>query len=171
MTRDSPEQRHRWYRSQGWWTGERLQDRYARISRANPQGLAVVDDRGARLSHGDLWAQAAALAVEFSSHGIVNGDVVLLFLPNRVEWQVAFLAVLQAGAVPATIPLRTDSEMLAYVSRLAGVRLLIAGESRRNTASGDVAREAAAACGHSPMVLFIDEHGERTWSSAQPARR
>ena len=164
---ESEQQRHRWYREQGWWPDELLQDRYARVVQERPEGLAVVDDRGRRMTHAQLWRDAQQLADDLEARGIQPRDVVLLFLPNRVEWQVAFLAVLQRGAIPATIPVRTDSKTLAYVADLAGVRLLIASERHGATPTGEIARAAAAACAHTPPVLLINNEGAHQWSGTR----
>jgi non-ribosomal peptide synthetase component E (peptide arylation enzyme) len=103
-------ERYRWYREQGWWPGERPQDRYARIVQERPEDLAVVDDRGRRLSHTELWQRAQSLAEGLEAHGLTARDIILIFLPSWVEWQIAFLAVLRLGATPASIPIRTDAE-------------------------------------------------------------
>ncbi len=165
---ETEKQRHRWYREQGWWPGERLQDRYARIVAERPEGLAVVDDRGRRFSHAELWQRAQSLAEELEAHGLTARDIILIFLPNWVEWQIAFLAVLRLGATPATIPIRTDSEALTYVAELSGARLVIASERHGGAPTGDLARAAAAASAHAPLVLSVDEHATYRWS-AEPS--
>lgn len=161
---ESEKERHRRYREQGWWPGERLQDRYARIVGERPGDLAVVDDRGHRLSHAELWQSAGSLAEELEARGLTARDVVLIFLPNRVEWQIALLAVLRLGATPASIPIRTSSEALAYVAGISGARLIIASERHGGAATGDLARAAAAANARAPPVLSVDEHAAYRWS-------
>ena len=89
--------RTRRYRERGWWPGAPLPERYVRMVQDRPAALAVLDDRGRRLSREALWRDAGRLSAELAEHGLVAGDVVLIFMPNRVEWQVAMLAALRRG--------------------------------------------------------------------------
>ena len=90
----SSSRRKHYYREQGWWTGERLQDRYAEIIMGRGEDLAVVDNRGQRLTHNELWIASGVLADKLRKRGILNRDVIIIFLPNWVEWQVALLGIL-----------------------------------------------------------------------------
>jgi acyl-CoA synthetase (AMP-forming)/AMP-acid ligase II len=115
------------YRDRGWWSPERLERRYERAVRANPGGAAVADSRGRALTHATLWSESGALADTLARHGVTRGDVVMLLSPNLVEWQVALLAILRLEAIPATVPITTDRETLAYLVDLVGARLVVAG--------------------------------------------
>src|SRR5687767_6068217 len=74
------------YRQQGWWPGERLLDRYLRLSRQRLDALAVVDSRGRELTHRQLLAAADDAAAAIAGAGLGPGDVGLMALPNCVEW-------------------------------------------------------------------------------------
>ncbi|MEI2705342.1 MAG: hypothetical protein V9E89_08760 [Ilumatobacteraceae bacterium] len=50
----------RHYRQRRWWPDQALWDRYATVAARSPQGLAVVDDRGATLTHAALRARGRA---------------------------------------------------------------------------------------------------------------
>lgn len=157
-------ERHRWYREMGWWRGEGLDDRYTRFVTERPDGLAVVDNRGHRFTHAELWQKAGVLAEDLRSQGLEADDVVLIFMPNWAEWQVALLAILRLGAIPATLPIRTDADTLAYMAELAGARLLIAADRHGSNPTGEVAQAAASSCRHATDVLIIDERGGFTWT-------
>ena len=101
-------ERERRYRAMGWWPGERLCERYAALAQRLESRLAVADASGRRLSHGGLWREGGRLAEKLKAGGIGPGDIVILLLPNIVEGQVAFVALLRLGAVPASLPTRTD---------------------------------------------------------------
>ncbi|MGI9334578.1 MAG: class I adenylate-forming enzyme family protein [Gammaproteobacteria bacterium] len=159
---ESRQERSRWYREQGWWPGERLQDRYARVVEARADELAVVDDRGRRYTHAQLWQRSQSLADGLAAHGLRARDVALIFMPNWAEWSIALLAVLRLGAVPANIPIRTDTETLHYAAELCDARVLIASERHGASPTGDMAR-AAAARAHRRPVLSIDEQGGTQW--------
>ena len=104
------QEREQLYREMGWWQDERLESRYERLSAVRLNKLAVADNHGRQLTHGQLLQAAKELRHELSSHGINKGDRILIVLPNRVEWQIALLAILQLQAIPASIPVTTDDQ-------------------------------------------------------------
>ena len=162
-------QRERRYRAKGWWPGERLCDRYTVLAQRHQDRLAVADATGRRLSHGTLWRESGRLAQDLQEGGIGRGDIVILLLPNIVVGQVAFVALLRLGAIPASLPTRTDPDTVAYVAGLTGARALISVERHGSARLGDIAREAASTCGHGLGVCLVDE-SVGTWRTA-PANR
>ena len=161
--------RERRYRAMGWWSGERLCARYADLARRLERRLAVADATGRRLSHGMLWCEAGRLAERLQEGGIGRGDIVILLLPNIVDGQVAFVALMRLGAVPASLPTRTDPETLAHAVRLTGARALVSLERHGTARLGDIAREAASSCGHGPGVFLVDDSAGTWWTT--PASR
>ena len=162
--------RERRYRELGWWSGERLCGRYAVLARRFENRLAVADASGRRLSHGMLWREAGRLAQDLEESGIGRGDIVILFLPNVVAVQVAFVALLRLGAIPASLPTRTDPETFAHAARLTGARALISLERHGTARLGDIAREASSICGHGPGVFLLDEP-VGSWRTATASQR
>ena len=163
-------QRERRYRARGWWPGERLCDRYTVLARRFQDRLAVADATGQRLSHGTLWREAGRLAEKLEEGGIGRGDIVIVLLPNIVDGQVAFVALLRLGAIPASLPTRTDTDTVAYVAGLTGARALISVERHGGVQLGDVAQEAASTCGHGLGVCLVDE-SVGTWRTAPAGQR
>ena len=162
-------ERERWYRTMGWWPGERLCDRYAVLARGFESQLAVADASGRTLSHGMLWREGGRLAAKLEEGGVGRGDIVILLLPNIVDGQVAFVALLRLGAIPASLPTRTDPETLAYVARLTGARALVSLECHGRARLGDIAWQAASTCGHGPGVFLFDESGG-AWQQSPAGR-
>ena len=119
------QEREQWYREMGWWQDERLESRYERLSSERLNDLAVADNQGGELTHRQLLQAAEALRHELSNHGINKGDRILIMLPNRVEWQIALLAILQLQAIPASIPVTTDTNHLAHAIDLIRSSLVI----------------------------------------------
>ena len=155
------------YHRQGWWRGERLQDRYEKIVATRGDDLAVVDNRGQRLSHGELWEASGVLAEKLANQGICCGEVVIIFLPNRVEWQVALLGILRIGGIPANLPTRIDADNLRYVAELTGTRAIITTERHRSTPTGEIAHSAAKLCEHRMDVLIVDENAHNWITSPE----
>ena len=163
--------RERRYREMGWWSGERLCDRYAVLAQRFENRLAVADASGRRFSHGMLWREAGRLAQDLEESGIGRGDIVILFLPNVVAVQVAFVALLRLGAIPASLPTRTDPETFAHAARLTGARALISLERHGTARLGDIARDASSICGHGPGVFLLDEPvGSRRTAAASQGK-
>jgi cyclohexanecarboxylate-CoA ligase len=150
------------YRRAGWWPGEPLADRFERLVRADAGRRAVADDSGAVLTRGELWTRAAALGRSLTSSGVRRGDAVLIYLPNSVEWQVVFLATLQIGAVPATLPVSSDAATVRHVYELIGARAVVAARTHRRRPTGDWACQAASAGGRAATVLLLDD-GADIW--------
>ena len=147
------------YRACGWWPGERLEHRYEQHVLARPTALAIADSAGGRLTHAQLWERAGVAAEYLARAGVAPGDIVLLFLPNRVEWQIGLLAVLRLQAVPASLPTKTDIRTLAYSAELVGCRAVLTSVSRRG---GELAEAAASAAGRidgQPDVIQIAVDG------------
>jgi cyclohexanecarboxylate-CoA ligase len=166
--------RHRRYREIGWWPGEPLLDRYHRLSAERPDALAVADSRGRSLTHRQLAQASDEGAHALSRVGIEAGDAVLVALPNWVEWQTVFLAILKLGAIPATIPVRTDPSNLLHVAETIGARALIVAEGDSAKGLDDIAVDVARRCSHRLEVVFVSAAGElrhRPAAAGAAARR
>jgi 1-acyl-sn-glycerol-3-phosphate acyltransferase len=72
--------------------------------------LSRLDDRGCRdrLTYGELWHAASAVAAGLRARGIGPGDTVAIMLPTSREYFVGFVGILLAGGVPVPLypPLR-----------------------------------------------------------------
>ena len=156
-------ERARRYRERGWWPGVPLAERFRRLVHDQPDAPAVVDDRGRRLDRERLWREAGRLGAELGERGIGPGDVVLVFMPNRVESQVAMLAALRLGAVPANLPIRSDEATLRYATELCRARALLTVERHGRTGAGELAVAAAKECPGRPAVAVAGDDGTWRW--------
>lgn len=157
------------YRDRGWWTGERLVDRFARFAQADPERLAIVDDHGETVTRGELWRAASNFARKLQSDDIRAGEVVMIYLPNSVQWQVVFLGCLQAGIVPATLPITTDRATLAHIYDLTRARAIVSTSTVRRRPTGDTARHVVYGAGRAGHLILLDEHGAEVRSRAAGA--
>jgi len=66
-------------------------------------------------SYGELSVAVSRLASGLLAAGLSEGESVALYSPNRIEWIIACLALLQAGAVPVPIDSQITSDDLAHV--------------------------------------------------------
>ena len=160
--------RARRYRERGWWPGVPLAEHFERIVRERPGAPAVLDERGRRLTREGLWRESGLLAAGLSQQGVAAGDVVLVFLPNRVESHAATLAALRLGAVPANIPVRTDEDTLGYAAELCGARALVTVERHGRAGIGELAAAATARCTTPPAVAVVAGDGSWQWTRGGP---
>ena len=147
------------YRENGWWRSEPLHDRYARLSHARPDALALVDTRGRRLTHRQFWQASDEYASVLSRLGVHRSHIVLLQLPNCVEWPALFLAALRMGVVPATIPLRTDSANVRYVAQTIGARLIVVLAGAAGTDARNAGLHAVEHAEHAASVVEVAGDG------------
>ncbi len=97
-----------------------------------------------------------------SAAGVGPGHVVLVFLPNWVDWMVLFLATIRLRAVPATAPGTIDEAGLGHAVDLVRARVVAApAHYRRPTA--EIATEAVEAAGHASALLLSTPDGGWEW--------
>jgi fatty-acyl-CoA synthase len=89
-----------------------------------PDRLAVVF-KGERITYAALKRRADDFARGLLALGLGPGDHVVLWMPNRVEWNVANLAVAKIGAVTVTCNSRYKALEVEYVLRQSDARALI----------------------------------------------
>ena len=157
------QEREQWYREVGWWQDERLERRYERLSAKRLNELAVADNHGSKLTHGQLFRAAKELRQVLSSQGISKGDRILIVLPNRVEWQIALLAILQLQAIPASIPVTTDTNHLAHAIDLIRCSLVITSGQGGLQEPEASCTEAIAGTDSSPGLLVLEQGRSFQW--------
>ncbi len=143
------------YRQAGWWTGERLIDRFESFVAARPDATAVVSGEE-ELSRSGLWEMAGGWADELADAIEGNRRPVVVHLPNEASWLVVFLAILRAGHVPATTPITTTTEHLQHIIELTGPAAVVSCRSHRGRSPLADATEAADRASATPVVLTAD---------------
>lgn len=66
-------------------------------------------------TYGDLEAASARLRTALQAQGIREGDTMITFLENRIEWIICFLATIRLGVVMAPL----DAQMTGRPEELA----------------------------------------------------
>ena len=155
-----------------WWQDERLEYRYEKLSATRFDEPAVIDNHGRELTHGQLSRAAGEFLYELSSHGIGKGDRILIVLPNRVEWQIALLAILQLQAIPASIPVTTDVNHLAHAMDLVQSALVITTNQQDLQEPCELCARAIAGTVSSPALVSMEYGSAYQWhrqpGKAQP---
>jgi 2,3-dihydroxybenzoate---[aryl-carrier protein] ligase len=89
------------YRASGLWQGVTVGEMLARSAGRWPQKIAVVHG-GQRLSYSGLLERCRDRAARLAALGLVQGERVLLQLPNGVDFILTYLALNMIGAIPVT---------------------------------------------------------------------
>ncbi len=90
----------------------------------DPSREAVVF-RGERVTYDELKVRVDIFALGLIALGLAPGDHAVLWMPNRVEWNVAHLAIAKAGGVTVTCNSRYKAFEVEYVLRQSDASVLI----------------------------------------------
>ncbi|CAJ1505918.1 class I adenylate-forming enzyme family protein [[Mycobacterium] holstebronense] len=91
-----------------------------------PDGEAVVELGGDRLTYRQLWQRAARVSGGLRSDGLARGDRVALRYPAGLDWVLAFWGTLMAGGIPVAVNTRSAAPEVDFVLTDAGVRVDLA---------------------------------------------
>jgi acyl-CoA synthetase (AMP-forming)/AMP-acid ligase II len=80
-----------------------------------PEGEALVEVGGDRLSYRELWDRSARVAGGLVEAGVRRGDRVAILLPAGVDWVLGFLGAQLAGAVAVPVNTRFADPEIDYV--------------------------------------------------------
>jgi fatty-acyl-CoA synthase len=90
---------------------------------AAPDPAFVFD--GTPVSRAEFSAKVAQTAAWLAAQGIGKGDVVAVWLVNRVEWVALLFAAARLGAVVAAVNTRYRSAEVAHLLKVSGARLVV----------------------------------------------
>jgi acyl-CoA synthetase (AMP-forming)/AMP-acid ligase II len=149
------EQRRAGYERAGLWDGVTLAGQVRAHSVAQPQRVAVVDERGSHtwveLAQ-DVGRAAAGLAVR----GVVPGSVVSIQLPNRYEAVVAAVATQALGAVINPLLPNYRVRELSHVFRTVAPTVIFTPADYRGHDHVAMIADVAGITGHAPHHVIVD---------------
>lgn len=82
---------------------------------ANPDGEALVEVGGDRVTYREFWDRAAGVAGGLRREGIGRGDRVAILLGNGNDWAYAFFGIQMLGAVAVPVNTRFAPPEVEYV--------------------------------------------------------
>lgn len=91
-----------------------------------PDGEAVVELGGGRLTYRQLWQRAARVAGGLRADGLTRGDRVALRYPAGLDWVLGFWGTLMAGGIAVAVNTRSAAPEVDFVLADAGVRVDLA---------------------------------------------
>lgn len=80
---------------------------------------------GTAVSRAEFSAKVEQTAAWLAAQGIGKGDVVAVWLVNRVEWLTLLFAAARLGAIAAAVNTRYRSAEVAHLLKLSGARLMV----------------------------------------------
>ncbi|WP_405941321.1 AMP-binding protein [Streptomyces sp. NBC_00207] len=143
--------------------GDTIGENLDRTVRRFPGRDALVDvAAGRRWTYAELAADVDALALGLLDLGIVKGDHVGIWAPNRAEWTLVQYATAKIGAVLVTVNPAYRSHELEYVLRQSGIRLLAAADRFKTSDYAAMIEDVRPRC---PALEFVALLGGPLWTS------
>ncbi len=138
LTLHNPHTARRYYDA-GWWRTETMYMLLEQHARVRPQGYALHDSRH-RLTWMQLLQWVDALAADLHATGLKRGQRVSVWLPNRVEAVVVFLACSRNGYVcnPSLHQNYTVGEIVTLMERIQSAALFTQPGYGADAAKADV---------------------------------
>ncbi len=97
--------------------------------RAQAEPAFVFD--GTKVTRAEFRERVDQAAAWLAAHGVGKGDVIAVWLVNRLEWIALLLAAARVGAIVAAVNTRYRSAEVAHLLRLSGAKLLFLEASFR----------------------------------------
>ncbi|MFD4736807.1 AMP-binding protein [Streptomyces virginiae] len=136
---------------------ETIGDNLDRTVRRFPDRDALVDvAAGRRWTYAELAVEVDALALGLLDLGIVKGDRVGIWAPNRAEWTLVQYATAKIGAILVTVNPAYRSHELEYVLGQSGIRLLVAAERFKTSDYAAMIEEVRPRCPGLEFTVLFD---------------
>ena len=90
--------------------------------KAQPDGEALAELGGERVSYQQLWDRSSRVAGGLRADGIAGGDRVAIHLSNGNDWAYAFFGVQMAGGVAVPVNTRFSDAEVNYVVTDSGAK-------------------------------------------------
>ncbi|MEX1035094.1 MAG: AMP-binding protein, partial [Sneathiella sp.] len=101
-----------------------LVDRVA-WERAGDTRPIFVTEEGAAISPSEFEKMVSVSAAWLASRGIVEGDRVAIWLPNKIEWMALLFACARIGAIVGAVNTRYRTAELQHILKSSGAKMLI----------------------------------------------
>jgi fatty-acyl-CoA synthase len=101
------------------------------VAKATPDATALVDG-SMRVSYAELDDRVARVAGGLAGLGARAGDRLAIWLPNSLEWAVAFLAASRIGAIVVPVNTGLSIDEASYVVGQSGAGILVLPEIYRS---------------------------------------
>ena len=129
----------------------------ARTAAAFPDNLALVDAAVAReWTYAEFHRDVRALAAGLRRHGVVPGDRVGLWSPNRFEWVLTQYATAEIGAILVNLNPAYRQNEIEYALRQSGTSVVVAARRFKDSAYESMLIEALPNCPEVREVILFE---------------
>ncbi|MEW6665208.1 MAG: AMP-binding protein [Thermodesulfobacteriota bacterium] len=147
------------YVERGWWQNLTFGDVLDRSAALQAERTAVVDPRS-RFTYAQLKDRVDRFALALLKSGVERYDRILLQLPNRSEFLVAFYGMQRIGAVPIlAIPRHGSREISHFLELMQPVAWILPSRDGNRLFSGLIAQVDPRRKGVE-HVIMVGEGGE-----------
>ena len=157
------------YRASGLWEGLTIGEMFARTARRSPDKLALVQGEQ-RLTYSELLARSKDRAARLAGLGLRSGDLVLMQLPNTIEFVVNYLAVNMIGVIPVMALRAHRQAEVRHFLRASGATAYLIPDVAGGFDFRVMAREMQAEFPALKHVLVAGEPAPGQLALRQPAR-
>ncbi len=141
--------------------GETIGENLRRTADAHGDHEAlVVPHQGYRATYRQLWEQVSLAARGLIARGVVPGDRVGIWSPNRFEWVVIQFATARIGAILVNINPAYRTSELEYALQQSGVSFLILARAFRQSDYVGMLGEVKGACPDLREALVLEDGWE-----------
>jgi acyl-CoA synthetase len=164
LTLHDPAAARRYY-DDGLWRDDTFYTLIQRHTRERPDAYALRD-AGSRLTWGELLTAVDAVAADLDHAGLKRGERVAVWLPNRVEAVIVFLACARNGYVcnPSLHQNYTVAEIVTLLERTQAAALFTQPGHGADARAADI----FAACRDLPFLRRVYAVGGGPASAAAP---
>ncbi|MQY30535.1 AMP-binding protein [Nocardia aurantia] len=125
---------------------------------AHGERVALIDRvTGVRWTYRQFVAEVDMVALGLLASGIVKGDRVGIWAPNRAEWVLTQYATARIGAVLVTINPAYRAHELEYVLNQAEIRMLIAATQFKTSQYAVMIEQVRTRCPGLEQVILLDD--------------
>lgn len=138
--------------------GEKLR---ATVARYGDSDVVVSRHQNSRMTYREFWELADQVARALVALGVIKGDRVGIWSPNRFEWPVVQFATARIGAILVNINPSYRSSELEYALNQSGVSVVFMARGFRSTDYEPIWDEVRPRCERVRCVIRLD----RDWDS------
>lgn len=121
----------------------------------------VVPFQDYRATYKEFWDQVGEVSKSLMSFGIMRGDRVGIWSPNRFEWVLVQFATARIGAIMVNINPAFKSHNLKYVLEQCEMDFLIASHYFRKTDYVDILNKVRPDCPFPKRTIIMERDWER----------
>ena len=148
--------------------GETIGENLRRIAQTYPDNEAlVVVHQNYRATYKEFWDQTTQVAKAILAAGVVKGDRVGIWAPNRFEWVIVQYATARIGTIMVNINPANKLADLEYVLNQSKINLLIAAKGFRNSDYVSILHQARLHSEYPKRSVIMERDWDKFLESGQ----